>query len=373
MDPRTTKLADLLVNFSTNAKAGDNLLVEAIGLDTLPLAEEIIRIANQKGVITHHNIHDHTLLRAFLTSAKQEEQVSALTKHALGQMKDMDCYIGIRGPSNVAELSDVPQEQMNWYNKHYFDAVHIKERVANTRWVVMRYPNFAMAQLSKQSLRSFEDFYYDVCTMDYGKMSKAMDPLKALMEATDKVQVKGPDTDLTLSIKGLPAIKCDGHLNIPDGECFTAPVKDSINGTILFNAGSLYEGKVIGPIKATFQDGKCTAVDAGAATEVVEGILDRDEGARFVGEFAFGVNPHITKPMLDTLFDEKIGGSIHMAFGNSYDDCKNGNSSQIHWDLVHIQTPDYGGGEIWFDGTLIRKDGLFVHDDLLALNPDKLK
>jgi len=373
MDPRITKLADLLVNFSCAAKPGERLLVEAIGTDTLPLVEEIVRVCAEQGVLVHHNIHDQGVLRAMLVSATKEEQISELTKHALAQMKDMDCYIGVRGPSNVSELADVPAEQMGWYNKHYFDAVHIKERVANTRWVVLRYPNFAMSQLAKMSRRAFEDFYFDVCTMDYARMSKAMDAIEGLMRETDRVEVKGPDTDLTLSLKGLPAIKCDGHLNIPDGECFSAPVKDSVNGTIKFNAGSIYEGKVFGPIKLTFKDGKCVEVDAGASTAAVEAVLDRDAGARYVGEFALGVNPHITKPMLDTLFDEKIGGSLHMAMGNSYDDCKNGNDSQIHWDLVHIQTPEYGGGEIYFDGKLIRKDGLFVHEALLGLNPDQLK
>ena len=372
MDPRIEKLADLLVNFSVRAKAGDKLLVETVGTDPLPLVEEIVRIATSKGVFVFHNIHDHTVLRAFLHNAN-EEQVAALTKHPLAQMKDMDCFIGIRGPSNVTELADVPKEAMGWYNKYYFDAVHIKERVPNTRWVVLRYPNFAMSQLAKKPIRAFEDFYFDVCTMDYAKMSKEMDALVTLMNETDRVEVKGRDTDLSLSLKGLPTIKCDGQLNIPDGECYSAPVKDSINGTICFNAGSSFEGKVFGEIKATFENGKCIGVDAGSDTKAVCTVLDRDDGARFVGEFAVGVNPFISEPMLDTLFDEKISGSIHMALGNSYDDCDNGNKSQIPWDLVHIQTPKYGGGEIWFDGKLIRKDGLFIDDRLLGLNPDRLK
>ncbi|MFH1810244.1 MAG: aminopeptidase [Pseudomonadota bacterium] len=372
MDPRLTKLADLLVNFSTAAQKGERLLVEAIGVDTLPLVEEIVRVAARKGVFVFHNIHDHTVLRAFLNSV-EEPQVAALTQHALAQMKDMDCYIGVRGPSNVAELSDVPQAAMNWYNKYYFDAVHIKQRVAHTRWVVLRYPNHAMAQLAKQPLRAFEDFYYDVCTMDYARMSRAMDPLQALMARTDRVEIKAPGTDLRLSIRGLPVIKCDGKLNIPDGEVYTAPVDGSVQGTITFNAGAIYEGKTFGPIALTFDKGRIVKVDAGSSTAAVEAVLDRDAGARGVGEFALGVNPFITRPMLDTLFDEKIGGSLHMAMGNSYDDCDNGNKSQIHWDLVHIQTPEYGGGEIWFDGTLIRKDGQFVLDELRGLNPDKLR
>jgi aminopeptidase len=372
LDPRITRLADLLVNYSTAAKPGENLLVETIGSAPLPLVEEIVRIATEGGVNVQYNIHDHTVLRAFLHAAN-EDQIAALTDAALHQMKATDCYIGVRGTSNASELADVPEETMRWYSKHYFEAVHLKERVANTRWVVLRYPNDAMAQLARKPVRAFEDFYYDVCTMDYARMSEAMDALVDLMSKTDKVHVIGQNTDITLSIKGLGPIKCDGKVNIPDGEVYTAPVKDSINGRICFNAGSLFQSRAFGPITLDFEDGKCVKVDAGGDTEAVEGILDRDDGARFVGEFALGVNPFITSPMLDTLFDEKIGGSLHMAMGNSYDDCFNGNRSGIHWDLVHIQTPEWGGGEIHFDGVLIRKDGLFVHPALLPLNPDELK
>lgn len=372
MDPRNARLAEVLVNFSTEAKAGENLLVESVGTDALPLVEEVVRVAAAKGVNVFYNVHDQRVLRALLRNAK-ESQIAALTKHPLAQMKDMDCYIGVRGPSNVSELADVPQQALDWYNAHYQGPVQIRERVANSRWVVLRYPNDAMSQLAKMPRRAFEDYYYQVCTMDYARMSKAMDPLKTLMEKTDRVVVKAPGTELSLSIKNLPAIKCDGKLNIPDGEVYTAPVKDSVNGHIVFNAGSMFEGKTFGPITLTFKNGQIVGVDAGSGTKEVEAILDRDAGARFVGEFAIGVNPFITSPMLDTLFDEKIGGSMHMAMGNSYDDCDNTNKSQIHWDLVHIQTPEYGGGEIYFDGRLIRKDGLFVVEELQALNPQNLK
>ncbi|MFC1705227.1 aminopeptidase [Planctomycetota bacterium] len=372
MDPRVTKLAELLIDYSVEVKPGESLLVEAIGTDTLPLVEEIVRVSTRKGACVHHNIHDPTVLYTFLSNAN-EEQVAALTEHALSQMRAMDCYIGVRGPSNVCELACVPPAHMAWYTKHFVDAVHMKERVPNSRWVVLRYPNSAMAQLAKQSRRTFEDFYFQVCTMDYARMSRAMDGLKDLLDRTDTVEIKAPGTELSFSVAGMPAVKCDGHLNIPDGECYTAPVRDSLEGSIRFNAESLYEGKVFGPIALTFDAGRCVAVDAGSSTKAVEEILDRDEGARYTGEFALGVNPYIEKPMLDTLFDEKIGGSVHLALGNSYENCDNHNKSQIHWDLVQIQTPAHGGGEICFDGTLVRRDGLFVHEGLLDLNPDRLR
>jgi aminopeptidase len=246
-------------------------------------------------------------------------------------------------------------------------------RVPKTRWVVLRWPNASMAQLAQMSTEAFEGFYFDVCTMDYARMGEAMQKLKARMERTDKVQLKGPgDTDLTFSIKGMPAIPCAGKLNIPDGEVFTAPVRDSLNGVIQYNTPTMYRGETHENIRLVFQEGKVVEATS-SNTKKLNEVLDADEGARYTGEFAIGVNPYITKAMKDILFDEKIAGSVHLTPGDSYDEAPNGNKSEIHWDMVMIQTPEYGGGEIHFDGELVRKDGLFVPEDLKGLNPDRLK
>lgn len=372
MDPRITKLADLLVNYSCEVKKGEKVLVESIGFDALDLVHEIIHVATRQGGHVFTNLRHERLTRRFLHDA-DEEQIKAQAKYDLYRMKDMDCYIGVRAASNTMEMGDVPSDRLKLWNKHYVTPVHFKVRVPKTRWVVLRYPNDAMAQNAHKALHAFEDFYFDVCTLDYAKMSKAMDPLKALMDATDRVQIKAPGTDLSLSIAGLKAIKCDGKLNIPDGECYTAPVRNSINGTIRMNAAALFEGTVFDAIDLTFKNGKVVKADAGPQTKKLTEILDRDGGSRHVGEFALGFNPYVTDPMLDALFDEKIAGSLHMALGNAYDDCFNGNRSSIHWDLVHIQRPEKGGGEIWFDGKLVRKDGKFVPKELQGLNPDRLK
>ena len=241
-----------------------------------------------------------------------------------------------------------------------------------TKWVVLRYPNPAMAQNAGTSTEAFEKFYFDVCTLDYSKMDRAMDALRARMERADKVRLTGKGTDLTFSIKGIPAIKCAGHMNIPDGEVYTAPVKDSVNGVITYNAPTLENGIRHENVRLVFKDGKIVGATS-SDTAALNAVLDTDEGARYVGEFAIGVNPYVTKPMLDILFDEKISGSIHFTPGCSYDDAFNGNKSSVHWDMVLIQTPEWGGGEIYFDGELIRKDGLFVPDDLKCLNPEALK
>jgi aminopeptidase len=371
VDPRNRELAELLVNYSCAVKRGEKLLVESVGFDPLELIHEIVHVASKAGAHVFTNFRHETLQRRFLLDAT-EEQIKAQAKYDLYRMRDMNCFIGIRAGSNTMELGDVPPEKQQLWTKHYVTPVHFKTRVEKTRWVVLRFPNDAMAQNAHKPLHAFQDFYYDVCTLDYRKMSKAMDPLKRLMEATDRVEIKAPKTDLTFSIKGLPAVKCDGRLNIPDGECFTAPVRNSINGTICFNAAALFEGIVFDEIVLGFRNGKVVEADAGAQTEKLEAILDRDRGARYVGEFALGFNPYVTEPMLDALFDEKIAGSLHMALGNAYDDCDNKNRSSIHWDLVHIQRPEKGGGEIRFDGKLIRKDGEFVPRALQGLNPDRL-
>ncbi|MBZ4662870.1 MAG: aminopeptidase [Caloramator sp.] len=370
VDPRITTLAHNLINYSCRLKEGEKVLIETIGLE-LPLVKELIKEAYKVGAVPFVTIKNKSVDRAILMGAT-EEQMKMMAKYEAARMSDMDAYIGIRSGDNSSELSDVPSERMDLYFKYFWSEVHGKIRVPKTKWVVLRYPSPSMAQLANTSTEAFEDFYFNVCNLDYSKMSKAMDALVDLMNKTDKVRIVGPQTDLTFSIKGIPAVKCDGKMNIPDGEIYTAPVKDSVNGYITYNTPAEYQGFTYENIRLEFKDGKIVKATAND-TERINKVFDTDEGARYVGEFAIGVNPYITKPMKDTLFDEKIAGSIHFTPGSSYDDAFNGNKSAIHWDLVYIQTPEYGGGEIYFDDVLIRKDGRFVIPELEGLNPENLK
>lgn len=371
MDSRIEKLAKNLVNYSCKVKEGDKVLIHYIGESTSSLAKELVKEVYAAGGIPFLDYTDVRLQREILLQTTKEQQELEASWDVI-RMKEMDCYIGVRGSDNVSELSDVPSAKMGLYNKYYSTPVHHDIRVPKTRWVVLRYPNNAMAQLANTSLDNFEDFYFNVCNLDYRKMSKAMDPLVDLMNRTDKVRIVGKDTDLSFSIKDIPAIKCDGELNIPDGEVFTAPIRDSINGKITYNAPAVYQGFTYENICFEFKNGKIINATANDTTRINE-IMDTDEGARYIGEFAIGVNPYILKPMKDTLFDEKIMGSIHLTPGNCYEEAPNGNKSDIHWDLVYIQTPEYGGGEIYFDDVLIRKDGMFVIPELEGLNPEYLK
>lgn len=370
MDPRCEKLAKNLINNSCKLKKGEKVLIEYTGNEPTDLVKAIIREAYLKGGLPFVQHEDQSIKRELLLGAKTA-QLELMSRLDCLRMKEMDCYIAVRGYDNINELSDVPSMKIKKYEELYSVPVHDEIRVPKTRWVVLRYPNNSLAQLSGMSLEAFTDFYFDVCNLDYTKMARAMEPLKELMEKTDRVRIKAPGTNLSFSIKGIPAIPCAGECNIPDGEVYTAPVKDSVNGTITYNAPSTYNSFTFENVSLEFKDGKIIKATANNNEKVNE-VFETDEGAGYVGEFAIGLNPYIKSPMNDILFDEKITGSAHFTPGACYDDAENGNRSAIHWDLVLIMRPEWGGGEIWFDDTCVQKDGRFILPQLEYLNPENL-
>lgn len=368
-DPRLEQLAYNLVNYSVRVQPGENILINAKG-ETPDLVAALVREIYKAKGNPFVQLINPAVSRELAMQCK-EDQLAVMAEHEVSLMEKMDGYIGIRAGSNINEMADVPGERLGMYSRLYELPV-MNVRVPHTKWVVLRYPNPSMAQLANMSTAAFEDFYFQVCNLDYGKMNDAMDSLVALMNRTDQVRLVGPGTDLTFSIKDIPAVKCAGLRNIPDGEVYTAPVKDSVNGTITHNAPTPYHGFTFENVRLTFENGKIVEATANDTKRLNE-ILDTDEGARYIGEFAIGVNPYIMNPMKDILFDEKIDGSFHFTPGQCYDEAYNGNKSSVHWDMVSIQRPEWGGGEIWFDGVLIRKDGCFVIPELECLNPESLK
>lgn len=369
MDQRFEVLAKNLVNYSCRVQKGEKVLINAVGFEATDLVKALVKEVYKAGGFPFVDIKDRSITREILKGLN-EEQAKLMSKFDLYQMKEMDAYIGIGAASNSAELSDVNSEKLNLFSETSREALN--ERVNNTKWVILRYPNNSMAQSANTSLENFENFYFNVCNLDYSKMSRAMDSLVNLLEKTDKVRIVSPGTDITFSIKGMPAIKCCGLRNIPDGEVYSAPIRDSINGIITYNTPSLFQGTTFENISFKFKDGKIIEATSNYTDKLNE-ILDLDDGARHIGEFAIGVNPYILDPMKDTLFDEKIAGSLHFTPGQAYKKCDNGNKSSIHWDLVLIQREEFGGGEIWFDDVLIRKNGIFVIKELEMLNPENLK
>jgi aminopeptidase len=362
-DARFDKLARLLVEYSIRLKRNETALIEAFDVpDEMTIA--LIRAIRKLGAIPFVQIH-HSRVSRVLALDVTERQLNLTAVHELARMKKMNAYIALRGSNNITELSDVPVDRLKLLAKKMRPVQD--HRVKKTKWVVLRWPTPSMAQLAGMSTAAFEDFYFDVCTLDYGRLRPGMQALKSLLQKTDRVDIKGPSTDLRFSIKKIPAVICGGDRNIPDGEVFTAPVKDSVQGHVTFNVPTIYQGMSFDRIRLEFRDGKIVDATSNQTAKLNE-ILDSDPGARYIGEFSLGFNPYILQPMRDILFDEKIAGSFHLTPGQAYEEADNGNRSQVHWDMVSIQRPEYGGGEIYFDGKLVRREGEFLPKVLRSLN-----
>jgi aminopeptidase len=369
-DPRWEQLADILINHSTKVAAGETLLVECFDLDDSTLPRLLVQKAARRGAFPLVETKDTRILRELIKNGS-EGQMKRFGECELYRMQRVNAYIALRGARNINEMSDVPGEKMNLYNTHFLKPVHFDCRIKTTRWCVLRLPNPSMAQQAGMSTEAFESFYFDVCNLDYPRLSKALEPLVARMNAAREVHITGPETDLQFSIEGIPAISCAGEMNIPDGEVFTAPVRDSVEGTVRFNTPTIYQGSSFDGVRLVFREGRIVEADcAGGDVKKLRKVFEADPGASYVGEWSLGCNPRVLHPMRDILFDEKIAGSFHLTPGNAYDEADNGNRSKIHWDLVQIQRPDYGGGTIAFDGEPIRVDGRFVPAELQPLDPE---
>jgi aminopeptidase len=367
IDPRITRLADGLTSFSTALKKGERVLIEAFDVPEA-MVVALVRSARARGAYPYVQLHRARVSREMALGA-EEAQYESLCEIELTRMRAMDAYIALRGSDNIFEASDVPSGRVQLVSRIMKPV--IDHRVNKTKWVVLRWPTSAMAQQASMSTEAFEDFYFRVCTLNYSRMRPGMRALADLMRATDRVHIRGPGTELHFSIKGIGAKECGGQFNIPDGEVFSCPVRDSIEGVVQYNAPTVYLGASFDNIRLVFKRGKIVEATANNTARLNQ-ILDSDAGARYVGEFAIGFNPYVLEPMRDILFDEKIAGSFHFTPGQAYEECGNGNKSQVHWDMVCIQRPEYGGGEILFDGRLVRKDGLFLPKALHKLNPEYL-
>ena len=366
-DSRYDSLARVLTGHSTKLKAGERFLI-----DVADTPEEfviaLIRAARAAKAEPFVIMHSGRISRE-LAIGVTGPQAATMAEIDLARLKKMQAYIAVRGSQNISEMSDVPQAKMALLSEKLRPALDY--RINKTRWVVLRWPTPSMAQQAQMSTEAFAEFFFRVCTLDYGAMIPGMKALKALMDRTDKVHIKGPGTDLRFSIKRIGSVICGGEHNIPDGEVFSCPVKHSVEGHVTFNAPTSARGIAFDNVRLEFSKGKIIKATSNN-TKALNEILDTDAGSRFIGEFSLGFNPHILHPMRDILFDEKIAGSFHFTPGQAYAVAGNGNKSAVHWDMVCIQRKDYGGGEVWFDGKLIRKDGLFLPPALQALNPDRL-
>ena len=366
-DPRIEKMADILVNYSTKVKKGDLVQLQALNASCTPLLKEVYRLCLENGAqYIDYNISLPQLGRLFYNNASKK-QLAYFPEHKMEFMKKVNVFIGIAAVENAMELANANQTNLATYERMMRPL--LDERVKNTRWVICRYPTHGAAQDARMSLEEYENFLFSACNVDWARESKKQDKLKKLMDRTEQVRIKASDTDVTFSIKGMNAVKCDGHRNLPDGEVYTAPLKHSVEGFITYNCPTIYQGREFNSIRLEFKKGKIVKSSSPNMDEALNKIFDTDEGARYVGEFSMGLNSGITRPMRNILFDEKIFGSIHLTPGQCYKKCDNGNKSAIHWDLVKILKDD---GEIYFDDLLIQQKGLFVHKELKSLNPEKI-
>lgn len=365
MEEKIKTLAKTIVNHSIKVEEGENVKITSETMEPMPLIKELVKLLNEKGANVDVSFFDPSL-RAMINKNTSDKKIELLKEMEKFEVEKFDSFIRIfcnQGDYIEALVPDSINVKIGDALKEYRD-IRVNER----KWVLLNYPSKVDSQKAKMGVEEFSKFSFDAMCYDYDQMSKDLEPLKKLMEKTDKVRLTGVGTDITFSIKDIPVIPCTGESNIPDGEVYTAPVKDSINGVIRYNTPSPYRGNVYNHVTLEFENGKIINATCDEDDKALNEIFDTDEGARYVGEFSIGTNPMIRYPMGDILFDEKIIGSIHFTPGAAYKDAYNGNSSAIHWDMVLIQREDFGGGNIYFDDVLIRENGVFVIDELKHLN-----
>ena len=355
------KLAEQLLSYSAEVKPGQNVLIQLIGLNGISLVRSLAKKAREIGANPFFNIMDVETQKTLMELGDENYWASVASIEGLPIMEKMDAFVGVRASENIYEQSNVSKAANKAYAEKFLHPVHMEERVKRTNWVILRYPSPAFAMNAKMSTSAFEDYFYRACLLDYSKLEDAMKPLEELLRKTDRIELKGEGTDISLSVKGQNWIPCVGKRNIPDGEIFSSPLIDSVNGKITY-APSVYQGKPFEFVTLDVKNGVVQSFDS-SNNAALEEILATDEGAKRFGEFSFGTNPIIEKPMYDILFDEKIYGSNHLTLGQDYDEASNGNTSAIHWDLVCI------GADVYFDGKLVRKGRNWILDELKALNP----
>ena len=359
------KLSDTIVNHSLKIKKNEKVLITSESINAKPLILSLIKKINQVGGLCQVKILDSDINSKILEGANKEE-IDLISKMNSFEIDLFDAFIKIIYVDNEYNGMNIKKDIRKELDRknHKSNEIKINEK----KWVLLNYPSNTLASKAHMTNSDFNDYIFDVMNVDYDKMAEDIKPLKKLLESTDRVRIVAPDTDLTFSIKDMPIIPCTGECNIPDGEIFTAPIKNSVNGKITYNTPSPYHGNIYNHVSLEFKDGKIVNATCDEEDDKINEIFDTDEGSRYIGEFAIGLNPKILKPVGDILFDEKIIGSIHFTPGMAYKEAYNGNDSDIHWDLVLIEREEYGGGKLYFDDKLVRENGKFVLDELKHLN-----
>ncbi len=351
-DPRIEKLADILVNYSIKIKKGDVIEVST-GYEAKELALEVCRLIIKKGALPRVHVGLDGYAYTYFKYAT-EEQLTRYPKIAVYEAKNSDGSISIGAEYNTKELTNIDPKKMAMRKKatKILSDIHLKKN----NWVICEFPTNSLAQDAEMSLQEFEEFCYSATNIAWAKVSKQQDKLKKILDKGKTVRIKSPDTDLTFSIKGRQGIKCDGHRNMPDGEVFIAPVEKSTNGYIKYSYPAIREGKEVDGIRLEFKNGEVVKAEAAKNEKLLKEMIKLDKGSKYLGEFGIGVNYGIKKFVKQILFDEKIGGTIHLALGMAYKEGGGKNESALHWDMIK----DMKNGELYIDGKLIQKNGKFT-------------
>lgn len=352
-DPRWSQLGDILVNYSTRVQTGERLLITMMEADTLPLTLAVHEQAIKAGALPQIQFASAYLERSLLRFGNQA-QIDWVPELERYGMEWADAYIGLRGASNPHELAGIPADRLAAHKRAM--GVVSSLRNEHTRWVLIRVPNASFAQQAGMSLEAMMDFFFRATLRDWAEEARRFTVIRDRFQAATTVRIVGAGTDLTLSTAGRTYAVGDGRINMPDGEIYTAPVDDSAEGVITFEFPGLYAGQTIAGIRLEFRQGKVANASAESGEEFLHQVLALDEGASRLGEFGVGVNFGIDRFVGDILYDEKIGGTIHLALGRAYPECGGVNQSALHWDIVKDLRQS---GQIELDGEVVFKDGAF--------------
>jgi aminopeptidase len=353
-DQRWSQLGEILVTYSTRTRAGDRLLITMMELETFPLTLAVYEHAVRAGAFPQVQFASAYFERVLLTHGTAD-LIARVPDLEHSGMEWADAYVGLRGARNPHELAGIPTERLAAHKR----ALGVVSALRNeqTRWVLVRVPNESFAQAAGMSLETATDFFFNAALLDWEEESRRYRRIRDLFQAAARVRIVGPGTDLAFSTAGRTYAVGDGHINVPDGEVYTAPVDDSAEGVIAFEYPGIYAGRSIEGIRLELRAGEVVAATAESGEEFLQQILALDEGARRIGEFGVGVNDSIDRFVGDILFDEKIGGTIHLALGRAYAECGGTNQSALHWDLVKDLRPE---GAIELDGRRVFENGRFL-------------
>jgi aminopeptidase len=351
MDKRWYQLADILVNYSTEVKAGERVMIAMRETHTLPLVRAVYETCVINGAQVQvqflSDYMDHSLLRY-----GNPEQIGHTPEIEAKGMEWADVYFGLRGAHNLYEFADIDADRLANYRRAMGKISDL--RWQKTRWCIVRVPNEDFAQQAETDIETITDLFFDSTILVWAAEAKRWQKVTDALNQGVEVRVVGRNTDLRFSVEGRKWLFGDGRMNLPDGEIFTAPVNDTLNGRIAFEFPGVLGGRLVHDIQLEWQNGVLVSASASKNEDFLKRILASDEGASRLGEFAIGTNYGIDRFCKDIFYDEKIGGTIHIALGRSYPVCGGKNQSAIHWDIIKDMREE---GAIYLDGRKVFEKG----------------